>query len=349
MASYNVHAGHCPQGKGASGAVGILKESVEDRLVKDEVIRLLRAEGHTVYDCTVNYATTKQGCLDGIVALCNQHAVNLDISIHLNSGRNDYIGDKSTGGTEVFNYDSRTKGISDRICKNISDTLSIRNRGTKYDKSLQVLNRTKSLAILIECCFVDDKDDTDRWNYKKCAKAIAEGILGRSISSGSSSSGGTASGGQSSGQSSSTGNGQAVWQAYAAGKWWSYVKENGTGTEAYAGVLGQPLRALRAYVKGAAKDVGYLEYRMHRINSGWYNWQRDREMDKNGENYAGDCKNQFDGLQMRITGAPGKHVKYRVHVIGKGWLGWVTDWGSGNNGYAGLWGYAIDAVQIKIV
>ena len=45
MGTYNVHAGHCPQGKGASGAVGILQESVEDRAVKNEVIRLLRAEG----------------------------------------------------------------------------------------------------------------------------------------------------------------------------------------------------------------------------------------------------------------------------------------------------------------
>lgn len=48
MAKYNVHVGHCPQGKGAYGATGILKESVEDRLVKDEVIRLLKADGYTV-------------------------------------------------------------------------------------------------------------------------------------------------------------------------------------------------------------------------------------------------------------------------------------------------------------
>lgn len=29
MAKFNIHAGHCPDGKGASGAVGILKESTE--------------------------------------------------------------------------------------------------------------------------------------------------------------------------------------------------------------------------------------------------------------------------------------------------------------------------------
>lgn len=42
MSKYNVHAGHCPQNKGAYGAVGLLKESVENRIVKDEVIRLFR-------------------------------------------------------------------------------------------------------------------------------------------------------------------------------------------------------------------------------------------------------------------------------------------------------------------
>lgn len=186
MAAYNVHAGHCPQGKGAFGAVGILKESVEDRLVKDEVIRLLQAEGHTAYDCTCEVNTTKDGCLQKIVAKCNQHSVALDVSIHLNSGRNDYKGDKSTGGTEVWNYDTRTKAISDRICANIAKELGIRNRGTKYDTDLYVLANTNSPALLVECCFVDDKDDADHWNAKKCAKAIVEGILNKTISSGSS-------------------------------------------------------------------------------------------------------------------------------------------------------------------
>lgn len=189
MAIYNVHAGHCPQGKGASGAVGILKESVEDRLVKNEVIRILRAEGHTAYDCTCEDAVDQDTCLDRIIAKCNSHNVDYDVSIHLNSGRNDYKGDKSTGGTEVWNYDKKTKEISDRICANISKQLGIRNRGTKYDKGLKVLNSTKAKAMLVECCFVDDKDDADKWDYKKCAKAIVEGLTGKAVSSGNNTSG----------------------------------------------------------------------------------------------------------------------------------------------------------------
>ena len=180
--TYNVHAGHCPQGQGASGAVGILQESVEDRAVKNEVIRLLRAEGHTVYDCTCDENTTKQGCLNKIVAKCNQHSVDLDISLHLNSGRNDYGGDGSRGGVEEWNYYTGTQEISDRICEAIATELGIHNRRTKYDKDLFVLANTKSKALLVECCFVDDADDAKVWDAKRCAKAIVRGILNKEIS-----------------------------------------------------------------------------------------------------------------------------------------------------------------------
>lgn len=184
MATYNVHGGHSLKCRGASGC---LDEVNEDRAVKNRVIELLRVAGHTVYDCTDDVGTTQKQNLKNIVAKCNQHAVDLDISIHLNSARNDYVGDGVTGGVEVYNYSSKTTAVSDRICQNISNALGLTNRGTKYTKGLYVLNHTHSPAILIECCFVDDKDDADRWNADTCAKAIAEGILGTTISGGSSS------------------------------------------------------------------------------------------------------------------------------------------------------------------
>ena len=48
----NVHAGHTSQNGKACGACGIVKESVEDRKIKDALIKILRERGHTVYDCT---------------------------------------------------------------------------------------------------------------------------------------------------------------------------------------------------------------------------------------------------------------------------------------------------------
>lgn len=185
MAKYNVHAGHCPQGKGASGAVGFLKESVEDRLIKDEVIRLLKVEGHTVYDCTCETAETKSGCLKKIVAKCNKHAVDLDISIHLNSGRNDKKGDKEIGGFETFATANTgiKKEVSARIRKKMK-ALGFSDRGSKTRQDLYVLNHTNSKALLLEVCFVDDKDDYNLYQnvgYKAVAKAIVEGILNKTI------------------------------------------------------------------------------------------------------------------------------------------------------------------------
>lgn len=196
MAKYNVHAGHCPQGKGASGAVGFLKESVEDRIVKNEVIRLLKAEGHTAHDCTCDVSTTKSGCLAKIVAKCNAHTVDADASIHLNSGRNDSKGDGDTGGVEVFVYSKSSKvyDMAARICKEISKELGIRNRGVKIKTDLYVLRSTKAPALLVECCFVDDKDDYEKWDAKRCAKAIVKGMLNKDIKGGSGSSSGTSSG-----------------------------------------------------------------------------------------------------------------------------------------------------------
>ena len=39
---FNIHAGHNPDGKVANGAVGLIKESTEARVVKDKVIQYLR-------------------------------------------------------------------------------------------------------------------------------------------------------------------------------------------------------------------------------------------------------------------------------------------------------------------
>ena len=180
----NIHAGHNPDGKVGCGAVGLIKESTEARKVTFEVINILRKLGHTAYDCTVDNGTSQNDVLSKIVAKCNKHDVDLDVSIHFNSGRDDKTGDGSNSGTEVYIYseNSKAKTAAERVCKSIAK-LGFRNRGVKVSTSLYVLKHTNSPAMLIECCFVDDKDDTKLYNYKTMAKAIAEGILGAEIKS----------------------------------------------------------------------------------------------------------------------------------------------------------------------
>lgn len=172
MGVYNVHGGH---NFIVPGAKGLLDETTEDRKVTARVISALRAAGHTVYDCTDDSGRTQGQNLANIVAKCNAHPVDLNISNHLNAG----------GGTgvEVWCYNEKTKDIAVAICQNVSAALGIPNRGVKYSKSLYVLRKTSGRAILVECCFVDNQNDASRWNADKCGDAIASAIAGKTVAS----------------------------------------------------------------------------------------------------------------------------------------------------------------------
>ena len=182
MAIFSVHAGHGASDSKSCGAIGLINESNEARKVKDELIRLLRLEGHTVYDTTVNYPSSAKDCLNRIVSNCNNFKTDLDISIHFNSGAKDPKGNKVTTGTEIFCHNPFSSAVkyAKRTTEKISK-LGFKNRGVKYSISLAVL-KTKNPGMLIECCFVDDADDVSKYNYKTMAKAIAEGILNKEIS-----------------------------------------------------------------------------------------------------------------------------------------------------------------------
>lgn len=171
MGVYNVHGGH---NFIVPGAKGFLDETTEDRKVTARVISALRAAGHTVYDCTDDSGRTQGQNLANIVAKCNAHPVDLNISNHLNAG----------GGTgvEVWCYNEKTKDIAASICASVSSALGIPNRGVKYSKNLYVLRKTAGSAILVECCFVDNQNDASHWNADKCGDAIASAIVGKTVS-----------------------------------------------------------------------------------------------------------------------------------------------------------------------
>lgn len=174
----NIHAGHNPDGKIACGAIGLIKESTEARIIKEKVITMLKLQGYTVYDCTVNDGISQNDILKKIVSKCNVREVDLDVSIHFNAGANK-IFNNATTGTEVYIYSSTSKAktFAQNIVKNISE-LGFKNRGVKTSKSLYFLKHTKNPALLIECCFVDDPDDVKLYNADKMAQAIVKGIIG---------------------------------------------------------------------------------------------------------------------------------------------------------------------------
>lgn len=166
----NVHAGHNYH---VPGAGGCFSETAQNRVIRDKVIAMLRAEGHTVYDCTDNDARTANANLYAIVEKCNAHAVDLDLSIHFNCFNG------SANGTEVWVHTgSSIKNIAQRMVDNVA-ALGFVNRGVKETTSLYVIRKTVAPALLIECCFCDSKKDAAIYDADKMAKAIVEGICGK--------------------------------------------------------------------------------------------------------------------------------------------------------------------------
>ena len=160
----NVHAGHNFHVPGAGGQ---FSETKEDRKVKDKLIALLKAEGNTVYDCTDEDGRTQNANLANIVRKCNAHDVDLDVSIHFNAFNG------AAHGTEVLVLNGSTQRTrAKRICDKIS-ALGFDDRGVKATNSLYVLRNTKAPALLVECCFCDNKVDARLYDADKMARAIA--------------------------------------------------------------------------------------------------------------------------------------------------------------------------------
>lgn len=177
---YAIHAGHGLKGKGTVGAVGFLDESTEAREICKRVIDHIKASGDEAVDCTEDSGTANQ-ILASIVKKTNASKADYAISIHFNAGAKKTTDSKTTG-VEAYVYNTTSKAIpmARRITEKIA-SLGFKNRGVKYRPTLYVLRKSNMPAILIECCFVDDPEDAKAYNRDTMAKAIAEGILNKTL------------------------------------------------------------------------------------------------------------------------------------------------------------------------
>lgn len=101
-------------------------------------------------------------------------------------------------------------------------------------------------------------------------------------------------------------------------------------------------------------SVGKVQYRVH-CDGRWLPKVSGNNWNDYNNGYAGDDTNAIDALQIYYTSDTGKtelyEAAYSVKPFGMGWLPEVldTNWenGDGNN-TAGMFGYAISAVKIKL-
>ena len=166
-----INCGHTVSGQPGCGAIGFIDESMETRNVGKALIELFKNGGHTVVDCTNDYAKSTSENLATIVAMANAQPLDLFVSIHFNAG--------GGRGTEVYTYGGAKLPEAVSVCGSIA-ALGFNNRGVKDGSSLYVVRRTSATAMLIEICFVDS-DDAEKYRsvgYDKIAAAIYSAITG---------------------------------------------------------------------------------------------------------------------------------------------------------------------------
>lgn len=104
----------------------------------------------------------------------------------------------------------------------------------------------------------------------------------------------------------------------------------------YAGIFGHDVCCVYANA-----SVGNVFYKVHYKGGKWL-----PEV-KNRDDYAGLYNKPIDGFMIK---SDTKQITYRVHLRRTNkWLPWVTGYNQNdsNNGYAGILGQEIDAIQIK--
>lgn len=167
-----LHAGHNPDGKIGCGAVGYMKESTAAREIVSLLFPLLDARNNICTDITVNNGTSSADVLQELAYSMNNKDFDLGISIHLNSSTN-----QSANGVECYHWSTNddTKKLSGTICSHL-EKLGYRNRGAKANDTLYILRKVSCPVVLIECGFVSNQDDCQRFDAGKIARSIYDAL-----------------------------------------------------------------------------------------------------------------------------------------------------------------------------
>ena len=176
-----IRGGHNSQ---ATGANGIINELIEDRKVKDAVIKYLRLDNNVVIDVTPSASTVSVDLNYG-VNTANNANVDLFASIHFNNVTKSFTG---VIGSEIWLSPTSTTSVSiaNRILTKLNK-LGFKNRGIKDGWNVQHLfeiRNTTMPALIIEVCFVEATEDVRIYKsvgYDAIGKSIAEGIVNHVI------------------------------------------------------------------------------------------------------------------------------------------------------------------------
>jgi hypothetical protein len=178
-----IMAGHSQNGYPGSGASKYINESNETRRLGPKVVQYLKAVGIDADYIQHDKPRTSSYLKEQVTKANNMGTYDCVVQLHFNAGSSDP--NSNTTGTETYYASSKGKAFSDRVNAKLSTLF--KDRGSKKDtRGLYWLKYTKCPSILIEVCFVDDKDDSRIYlnNIDKVAKLIAEGLSNKSVAAG---------------------------------------------------------------------------------------------------------------------------------------------------------------------
>ncbi len=134
---------------------------------------------------------------------------------------------------------------------------------------------------------------------------------------------------------------QVIYRVYADGKW----QEEVSGDGSCAGLVGKEISGIQVRLSTCNK----VTIRSHISGRGELNWlSAVSKWDDTSEGYSGWKGKPTDCIALK---AEGHQLRYRVHIKDGDWLPWVTGYSilDYHNGFAGVYGKLIDAVQITVV
>lgn len=137
------------------------------------------------------------------------------------------------------------------------------------------------------------------------------------------------------------------YRTYTDGRWLPEVTNyNDTDGNGYAGIENKTVRGIAIKV-----DKGQLKYRVHVKGGGWLGWISDYDIDNWKTGCAGNKTIDIDAIQIDFSGVSGYTARYRVSTIStKSYLDWIEGYNTSNSmGYAGIFGRAIEKIQIEII
>lgn len=134
----------------------------------------LESLGHTVVVCSKDSCSSLNDSLSYRANTANNAGGDLYLAIHLNAFNG------AAYGTEVYTYGGKEFIEAKNVLANIV-ALGYRNRGIKDGSHLYVIRNTSMKSMLIECCFIDNQSDMNRYDADNFANAIVKGITGETI------------------------------------------------------------------------------------------------------------------------------------------------------------------------